>query len=119
MLYASDPFILRIDSFYLLILQTLTLFLLHLAFDRIILKGEKMKSYPGFKEYCRIRSDNSGITPIPLIQILRYSQNDIPNLRQVFFKLVKVSQHRRPDSLQIEPLILRFFSLVNFLVFME
>ena len=78
-----------------------------------------MNSYPGFKECCRIRSDNSGITPIPSIQFLRYSQNDIPNLRQVFLELVKVSQHRRPDSLRVEPLILRFFSLVNFLVFTE
>ena len=81
-----------------------------IACDRLILKGERRKYYPGFKECCRIRSDKSGIIPIFSIRSLRYCQNDTPNLRQVFFKLVKVSRQRRPDSLRVLPLILRFLT---------
>src|SRR5210317_1112508 len=71
---------------------------------------KRRKYYPGFKDCCRIRSDRSGITPAFSIRSLRYCQNDTPNLRQVFFKLVKVSRQRRPDSLRVLPLILRFLT---------
>ena len=74
-----------------------------------IVQGRR-KYYPGFKACCRIRSDRSGISPVFSIRSLRYCQNDTPNFRQVFFKLVNVSRHWRPDSLRVLPLILRFLT---------
>ena len=71
---------------------------------------ERRKNYPGFKACCRIKSERSGIRPIFSTRSLRYCQNDMPNLRQVFFKLVNVSRHCRPDSLRVLPLILRFLT---------
>ena len=71
---------------------------------------ETRKYYPGFKACCRIRSERSGIRPVFSIRSVRYCQNDTPNFRQVFFKLVNVSRHCRPDSLRVLPLILRFLT---------
>jgi len=46
---------------------------------------------------------------------LRKFQNEMSNLRQVFLRLVKVSRHRFPVSLRVDPLIFRFltYSLIS------
>jgi hypothetical protein len=43
----------------------------------------------------------------------KYFQNEMPSLRQVFFKLVKVSRHFRPESLRVLLLIFFFFTIDN------
>ena len=59
---------------------------------------------------CRIYSANGGMMFFPETRSLRYSQKEMPCLRQVFFRLVKVSRHRRPESLRVLPLIFLFFT---------
>ena len=49
----------------------------------------------------------AGMVFLLLTRSLRYSQKETPNLRQVFFRLAKVSLHLRPDSLRVLPEILR------------
>lgn len=59
---------------------------------------------------CRISSLSRGMLSRPTTRSWRYFQNEIPSLRQVFFRLAKVSRHRRPGSLRVQPLILRFLT---------
>jgi hypothetical protein len=58
----------------------------------------------------RMVSGIQGTSLTFLLRSWRYDQNDIPNFLHVFFRLVKVSRQRRPSSLRVEPLILRFLT---------
>src|ERR1019366_5576446 len=57
-----------------------------------------------------MRVGRKGMRPVWAMRSLRESQKETPSLRQVFFKLMKVSRHCLPSSLRVPPLTLRFFT---------
>ena len=74
------------------------------AKDREIISA----SVPRLPAFWAISSPKGGISFLPHTRSVRYSQKETPSLRQVFFKLAKVSRHLRPSSLRVLPLIFRF-----------
>ena len=59
---------------------------------------------------CRRSSDSGGIASVRDVRSVRYCQKETLSFRQLRFKLIKVSRQRRPRSLRVPLLTLRFFT---------